>query len=320
MGNPKKEIAAKDELSLVLLHPNRGANDMDKSFAVIGSKHHCSRAGCSTSEDGAYSSSESLERSSSSARKRKRTTRNEAKNLPHEPRIAEHDELVQSVTIPESKVDPSPSAYRNWLLLKSENLQERLDEGLQMFMVEMDGNHSPCMHLDPPAMSPSDAHTMNNEGSPNCSTELDKQRLDSPPGLSPGASISPVSSSVSTPRVSSKKSPLVKRAQSTESETTNSERRVSPKFRRVDRYWSAVDQKFMEVKPAAELGHRDAAQVENDIFVICRDLQHNRVHVKTTVEIKDSLLRQCLQNVMGNISGVNFAEDNPALDPKTLFL
>jgi hypothetical protein len=149
---------------------------------------------------------------------------------------------------------------------------------------------------------------------------LDKQRLDSPPGLSPGASISPVSSSVSTPRVSSKKSPLVKRAQSTESETTNSERRVSPKFRRVDRYWSAVDQKFIEVKPAAELGHRDAAQVENDIFVICRDLQHNRVHVKTTVEIKDSLLRQCLQNVMGNISGVNFAEDNPALDPKTLFL
>lgn len=321
MDSPKKENAVRDVLSPVFSHPNKGVSDIDQSFAVIGSKHHYSRAVCGTSEDGAYSSSESLERTSSPARKRRKATRNGAKELPHGSRIAEQrDELVQSVIILGSKVDPSPPAYRDWLLLKSENLQERLDEGLQKFMDEMDGGHSPCMHLDPPATSPSDVYTMNNKGSPNSSMNLDKQCLDSPPVLSPGASISPVPSSVSTPRVSSKKSPFIKREQSTKSEATYSERRVSPKFRRVDRYWDATEQKYITMEPAAEPSHRDAAQVENAFFVIRRDLNCDKVHVKTTVEIKDSSLRRCLQNVIGNISGVNFAEDNPVLDPKTLFL
>lgn len=325
MDSPEKEITAKAVLSPVFPQPDGTVNDIDKSFAVIGSNDRYRRAICSTSEDGVYSSYESLERNCDSGRKRRKTTGNRVEKIPYEQKVAgKHDELVQCVTIPDNKDDPLPSAYRDWLLLKLENLQERLDEGLQKFMDEADGGHSPCMHLDPPAMSQSDLHTMNNQSflksSPNCSMELDRQRLDSPPALSSRASISPVPSSVSTPRVSSKHSPIIKRAQNTESEKTSSESQCLPNFRRVDRHWNTTEQKFITMEPAAEPGHRDTTKAEDYIFVVQRDFNCDKTPIKTTVEIRDILLKQCLQNIMGNISGVNFAEESPVLDPKTLFL
>ncbi|KAK1245407.1 hypothetical protein MKX08_005036 [Trichoderma sp. CBMAI-0020] len=197
MDSPEKEITVKDVLSPVSTQPNRGVDDKDKSLAVIGRKSHYRRALCSISEEGAYSPYESLESNPQSGRKRRKTTRNRAEKIPYEQKVAEkYDELVQSVTIPDNKDDPSPSAYRDWLLIKLENLQERLDEGLQKFMDEMDSGHPPCMHLDPPAMPQSDLHAINNQSflksSPKYSPESDEERLDSPPALSLRASISPI--------------------------------------------------------------------------------------------------------------------------------
>lgn len=339
MDDPEKEITAKDVLSPVSTQRDGSVNGMGKNFAVIGSKNRHSRISCSASEDDASeddasSSYESLDIVSLAARKRKRTTRNPAIKLPYEPKNAEeHDELVQSVTISDNKNDPSPSAYGNieaeWLLSKLEELQERLDEDLRKLTDEMDGDHSLSMHLhctsaDPPTASQPDLHTINNQtflkDSSNCSMELDEQHLESPPALSSGASISPALSSVTTPQVSSKHSPLTKQAQSTESQKTSLERYRSPKFRRVNRHWDTSEQKFITMEPAAEPGHHDATQAEDYMFVVRRDLNCDKTHINTTVEIKDSLLRECLQNVMGNISGVNFVEENPVLDPKTLFL
>ncbi|EHK49105.1 hypothetical protein TRIATDRAFT_172361, partial [Trichoderma atroviride IMI 206040] len=108
--------------------------------------------------------------------------------------------------------------------------------------------------------------------------------------------------------------------QSAESEKISSKRQCWPNFRRVDRHWNTTEQKYMTMEPAAEPGHRDAAKAEDYLFVVRRDLNCDQTPVKTTVEIRDSFLRQCLQNIMGNISGINFAEENPVFDPKTLFL
>ncbi|UKZ86215.1 uncharacterized protein TrAFT101_002051 [Trichoderma asperellum] len=184
--------------------------------------------------------------------------------------------------------------------------------------------HLHCTSGEPPAVSQPDLHTTNNQSSlkdsSNCSTGLDKQHSGSPPALSSGTSLSPVSSSVSTPQVSYEHSPLIQREQSEENEKTDSDDQLSPKFKRLHRLWDASEEKFTIMEPAAECGNHDATQTEDCIFVIRRDFNCDKTHIKTTVEIKDSLLKECIQNVTGNIFGVNFTEGNPIFDPKSLFL
>ncbi|GFP54190.1 hypothetical protein TASIC1_0003056800 [Trichoderma asperellum] len=74
------------------------------------------------------------------------------------------------------------------------------------------------------------------------------------------------------------------------------------------------------MEPAAERGNHDATQTEDCIFLIRRDFNCDKTQIKTTVEVKDSLLEECIQNVTGNIFGINFTEGNPVFDPKILFL
>ncbi|KAL6910292.1 hypothetical protein GGI43DRAFT_427020 [Trichoderma evansii] len=331
MEDPKKEITTKDILSTPFI---QHANDIDKNSGVVVSMNRRSSVIYSASEDSTCSSYESFESVSSDSKKRKKTTRNQSKPPPSGTKDSEkHDELVQSVSILENKNDRAPSIYgkfeAEWLLSKLEQLQERLDEGLQKLIDTADGDlssstHLQCAYGDPPAVSQSDLPATNNRSflkdSSNNNTELDKQHLESLPELSPGTSLSLVSSSVSTPQVSSEHSPLTKREQSTENEKTSFNGHHLPKFRRLDRLWNVSEQKFIIMETTEEHGHHDASQAKDYIFVIRRDLNCDKTHIKTTVEIKDSLLKECLQNVIGNISGVNFAEENPILDPKTLFL
>lgn len=179
--------------------------------------------------------------------------------------------------------------------------QDILIKGSQKFADKIEGDRSPsphpsCTSADLPAMSQSDLHTMNSQSlgknPTDCSMDLETRRSDSPPTLSSGPSSS---SSVTKDQ-------------------------CLPKFRRVDRQWDSTEQKFVAMEPATESGHHDAAQTEDYIFVVRRDLTCNKSHIKTTVEIKDRLLKKGLQSFMGTISGVNFAEENPVIDPKTLFL
>jgi hypothetical protein len=336
MDIPEEEIAAKDIPSPVSPQRDGSENDTYRSINVIGSKNQYSRPAYNASEDGAYSSYESLERTSLSERKRRKTTRNQAKIPSHEPKRAEkHDKLVQSATIFNNQNGSSPSRVGDiepeWLLSKLEELQEHLNErlkrGLQRLLDEMNGSRPPCMHRhctseDLPVVSRADLHTTNVLSSlghsTNCNMALDRQHFESPPALSLGPSISPVLLSATTPHDSSKDSPPARRAPESEKAFSGYER--SPRFRSVDRHWDRSEQKFIIMEPKVEPGHDDATQAEDYIFVVRRDYNCNKVHVKTTVEIKDCYLRGCLQNIMSSISGVNFAEEDPVIDPKTLFL
>ncbi|KAL9489584.1 hypothetical protein ACSS6W_001861 [Trichoderma asperelloides] len=225
--------------------------------------------------------------------------------------------------------NPEKEITAKYVLSPLEKLQERLDEELQKSIDNADGGASLSMNLhctsgDPPAVSQPDLHTTNNQSSlkdsSSCSTGLDKQHSGSPPALSSGTSLSPVSSSVSTPQNSSEHPPLIQREQCEENEKTNSDGQLSPKFRRLDRLWDASEEKFTIMEPAAERGNHDATQTEDCIFLIRRDFNCDKTQIKTTVEVKDSLLEECIQNVTGNIFGINFTEGNPVFDPKILFL
>lgn len=334
MDHPEKENTAKDVFSPVFTQRGGDVNDKDKTFGVVSSKGRHISVTTNASEDGACSSYESLERVSLASKKRKKTTRHREKKFSCGTiNPQKFDELADYVSISADKIDPSPSICDDfeaeWLLSKLEELQGRLDEELQKLIDQADGGFSSSTYLhctsgDPPAVPQPDLYTTNNQSSledpSNCSTDSDKHHLESLPALSSGTSLSPVPSSASTPQVSSKHSSLTKREQNTENVTTGLNVQLSPKFRRLDRLWNASEQKFIIMEPAAERGPHDAVQTEDYIFVIRRDLDCDKTHIKTTVEIKNSLLKECLQNIIGNISGVNLAEENPTLDPKSLFL
>ncbi|KAM0257869.1 hypothetical protein ACHAQJ_004173 [Trichoderma viride] len=109
------------------------------------------------------------------------------------------------------------------------------------------------------------------------------------------------------------------RGQDADIEKANEKGRGSPRFRRLDRAWDASKQKFMMKKLAKELEH-DATQDDDCIFIVRRDFNCVGKHIETAIEIKNNLFKECLQHVIGNITGVNLAEENPKLDPKSLFL
>ncbi|KAL7923078.1 hypothetical protein ACQKWADRAFT_326354 [Trichoderma austrokoningii] len=310
MGDPEKEITAEDVP--IPLQPNGSANDVDKSFPVIAGQKRRSGIFCSASGDGACSFHESLERATSAARKRKKTDQDPTTRLPDESKIAEkREEFFQPISIFDHKDDPSlsPSGEieSEWLLSKLEKLQGRLEEALQKLIDEMDGDQSL------PEVSQPDLHATNKQ---RFSRKLiNSQYAKSIPVLSLGSPISPLHSAITTPQVSS-----TKLVQSIEIKETTSERLLPPIFLRVDRHWDASEQKFIKPEPTIELGYHEIAQAKICIFVVRRDFDCNNTHVKTTVEIKDSLFRECLQHIIGSSSGVNFAEENPVLDPKTLFV
>jgi hypothetical protein len=161
------------------------------------------------------------------------------------------------------------------------------------------------------------------------------QPANSPPLLSPPATVTSESLSSHLPTflskpaspVSPKCSPptlflhpaITGRRQDADSEKAGEDGQISPKFRRIDRVWDALEQKFTMKKLTVEL-KQDIAQDDECIFVVLRDFNYGKNHIENAVEVKNSLFKECLQKVMGNIAGVNFAEENPKLDPKTLFL
>ncbi|KAL7795153.1 P-loop containing nucleoside triphosphate hydrolase protein [Trichoderma ceciliae] len=91
-----------------------------------------------------------------------------------------------------------------------------------------------------------------------------------------------------------------------------------PKFKRFDRVWDSSQQKFRMEE--IELRLDDIGQKDGCIFVVRRDFDYGGKHIGTFVKITDSLFKECLQEIMGNITGVNFTEENPTLDPKILLL
>jgi len=96
-------------------------------------------------------------------------------------------------------------------------------------------------------------------------------------------------------------------------------RHKSPRmdYKRVDQIWDTSIHNY-KLQDTAE-GAADA-QYDEYLFHVRRTFDWEGKYKQTVVDIKSKLLRECLQDVMGNIKGVSLVEDKPKLDPNMLFL
>ncbi|KAK5652105.1 hypothetical protein OQA88_10883 [Cercophora sp. LCS_1] len=88
-------------------------------------------------------------------------------------------------------------------------------------------------------------------------------------------------------------------------------------FKRVDQVWDNTIHNY-KLQDTAE-GTIDA-QYDEFLFHVRRTFDWEGKYKATIVDIKSKFLRECLQDVMGNIKGVSLVEDTPKLDPNMLFL
>ncbi|KAH6631402.1 hypothetical protein F5144DRAFT_216528 [Chaetomium tenue] len=88
-------------------------------------------------------------------------------------------------------------------------------------------------------------------------------------------------------------------------------------YKRVDQVWDDAIHNY-KLQDTAE-GKVDA-QYEEFIFHVRRTFDWEGKYKATVVDIKSKLLRECLQDVIGDIKGVSLVDDTPKLDPNMLFL
>ncbi len=83
-------------------------------------------------------------------------------------------------------------------------------------------------------------------------------------------------------------------------------------YKRVDQVWDNTIHNY-KLQDTAE-GTTDA-QYDEYLFHVRRTFDWEGKYKQTVVDIKSKLLRDALQDVMGNIKGVSLVEDTPKLDP-----
>jgi len=88
-------------------------------------------------------------------------------------------------------------------------------------------------------------------------------------------------------------------------------------YKRVDQVWDNTIHNY-KLQDTAE-GTIDA-QYDEFLFHVRRTFDWEGKYKATIIDIKSKLLRECLQDVMGNIKGVSLVEETPKLDPNMLFL
>lgn len=88
-------------------------------------------------------------------------------------------------------------------------------------------------------------------------------------------------------------------------------------YKRVDQVW---DNNIHAYKLQDTTETTTDSQYDEYIFHVRRSFDWDGKFKQTLVDIKSKLLRECLQDVMGNIKGVSLVEDTPKLDPNMLFL
>ncbi|CRK28687.1 hypothetical protein BN1708_015327 [Verticillium longisporum] len=88
-------------------------------------------------------------------------------------------------------------------------------------------------------------------------------------------------------------------------------------YKRVDQVWDNTIHNF-KLQSTAE-GSSDS-QYDAFVLQIRRVFDFEGKYKSTTVDVKSKLLRECLQDVIGNIKGVSLVDNTPRLDPNLLFL
>lgn len=88
-------------------------------------------------------------------------------------------------------------------------------------------------------------------------------------------------------------------------------------YKRVDQVWDNTLHNFKlqdTAKAAAE------TKYDGFCFHVRRTFDWEGKYKTTVVDIKNKLLRECLQDVIGNIKGVSLVDETPKIDPNVLFL
>ncbi|KAJ9142946.1 AAA family ATPase [Pleurostoma richardsiae] len=88
-------------------------------------------------------------------------------------------------------------------------------------------------------------------------------------------------------------------------------------YKRVDQVWDNTIHNY-KLQDTAE--GTVESQYDDFVFHVRRTFDWEGKYKSTIVDIKSKLLRECLQDVMGNIKGVSLVEEIPKLDPNMLFL
>lgn len=88
-------------------------------------------------------------------------------------------------------------------------------------------------------------------------------------------------------------------------------------YKRVDQVW---DDKIHNYKLQDTAERTVDAQYDEFIFHVRRTFDWEGKYKATIVDIKSKFLRECLQDVIGDIKGISLVDDTPKLDPNMLFL
>lgn len=88
-------------------------------------------------------------------------------------------------------------------------------------------------------------------------------------------------------------------------------------YKRVDQVWDNTLHNF-KLQATAESNSED--KYDGFCFHVRRTFDWEGKYKATMVDIKSKALRECLQDVIGNIKGVSLVDETPKLDPNVLFL
>ncbi|KAK4163374.1 hypothetical protein QBC43DRAFT_345274 [Cladorrhinum sp. PSN259] len=88
-------------------------------------------------------------------------------------------------------------------------------------------------------------------------------------------------------------------------------------YKRVDQVWDNTIHNY-KLQDTAQ-GSVDA-QYDEFLFHVRRTFDWEGKYKTTYLDIKSKLLRECLQDVIGNVKGVSLVEETPKLDPNLVFL
>ncbi|KAF7544885.1 hypothetical protein G7Z17_g9606 [Cylindrodendrum hubeiense] len=103
----------------------------------------------------------------------------------------------------------------------------------------------------------------------------------------------------------------------TEDESKKSKTASGVDFKRVDWVWDNKIHNFT-LQDTAE--STSDSQYNDFIFHVRRTFDWEGKYRATVVDIKSKLLRECLQDVMGDVAGVSLVDETPKVDPNLLFL
>jgi hypothetical protein len=106
-------------------------------------------------------------------------------------------------------------------------------------------------------------------------------------------------------------------ARKTDRERAKSSKGTKMSWKRVDQVWDNTIHNY-KLQNTSE-GVVDE-KMDDFLFHIRRTFDFEGQYRSTVVDCKSHALRECLQEVMGNIKGVSLVEETPKIDPNLLFL